>query len=196
MSNDTLQPANHLAGHLLIAMPGLNDPNFDHTVTYILEHNADGAIGLIINRPIGLDFGEVLDQLQLTDDTCSLREQPVLCGGPVQPERGFVIYEADAGDAGQWESSATFNDAISVTTSPDILEAIAKDEGPKRMLFALGYAGWDAGQLESEIADNAWLSVDASSEILFDTPLTERWRAAAQLLGVDINALGSTAGHA
>lgn len=196
MNSESSQPANSLAGQLLIAMPGLNDPNFDHTVSYILEHNAEGAIGLVINRPIGLDFGEILDQLKLPDHGGDLRQQPVLYGGPVQQERGFVIYEANSDEEGRWESTATFNGNINVTTSPDILEALADGKGPGEILFVLGYAGWDAGQLDSEIADNAWLSVDASNEILFQTPLTERWEAAAKLIGIDITALGSTAGHA
>jgi len=185
----------NLTGHLLIAMPGMTDPNFDHTVSLILEHHEEGAVGLVINRPIGMEFGDILEQLELPVNNKNLAGQPVLNGGPVQPERGFVLY-SDSSDMAGWESTAAINDTLRVTTSPDILDAIAAGEGPEQPLFILGYAGWGAGQLEQELADNAWLSVDVSPEILFDTPMNKRWEAATKLLGIDPASLSSVAGHA
>jgi putative transcriptional regulator len=191
-----MDTSTNLRGHLLIAMPGLNDPNFDHTVTYILEHNEGGAFGLIINRPIDLDMSDVMQQLSITSTSQTLNLQPVLLGGPVQPERGFVLHRSNTELSAPWDSSAAFADGISVTTSSDILEALAAGNGPDPMLFILGYAGWDAGQLETEISDNAWLSVAATPEILFETPLEDRWEASARLLGVDPASISPVAGHA
>ncbi len=191
-----MDTSNNLRGHLLIAMPGLNDPNFDHTVTYILEHNEGGAFGLIINRPIDLDMSDVMQQLSITSTNPTLNLQPVLLGGPVQPERGFVLHRSNTELSALWDSSAAFDDGISVTTSSDILEALAAGNGPDPMLFILGYAGWEAGQLETEISDNAWLSVAAKPEILFETPLEDRWEASARLLGVDPASISPVAGHA
>jgi putative transcriptional regulator len=191
-----MSTSDNLRGHLLIAMPGLNDPNFDHTVTYLLEHNSGGAFGLIINRPIDLDMGDILSQLNITSTNTEFNARPVMVGGPVQPERGFVLHRTSADDVRQWDSTAKFEAGISVTTSPDILEALATGNGPEDMLFILGYAGWDAGQLEQELGDNAWLSVAATPEILFDVPLQDRWDAAARLLGIDPSAISPDAGHA
>jgi putative transcriptional regulator len=186
----------NLRGHFLIAMPGLNDPNFDHTVTYLLEHNEGGAFGLIVNRPIDLDMGDILSQLNIASTDPEFNARPVMVGGPVQPERGFVLHRTDTDDSCPWDSTARFDDGISVTTSPDILAALAAGNGPKDMLFILGYAGWDAGQLEHELGENAWLSVAATPEILFDVPLQDRWDASARLLGIDPNAISPDAGHA
>jgi len=191
-----MDTADTLQGHLLIAMPGLNDPNFDHTVTYMLEHNEGGAFGLIINRPIEMDFGDILSQLSLESEDAALNSQPVMLGGPVQPERGFVLHMSDNGDDKRWDSTAKIDNSISVTTSPDILSALAAGNGPEESLFVLGYAGWDAGQLETEIADNAWLNVSASPEILFNTPMRKRWEASTRLLGIDPASISSEAGHA
>ncbi len=186
----------NLRGHLLIAMPTLDDPNFDHTVTYLLEHNSEGAFGLIVNRPFDLDIGDILSQLNIPSENPELNNQPVLIGGPVQPERGFVLHRTGLSSDEKWDSTARFDDGISVTTSPDILNAMAVNTGPSDMLFILGYAGWDAGQLEQEISDNAWLSVAATPEILFDVPIAKRWEASTQLLGFDPAAIGPEAGHA
>ena len=191
-----MNTSDNLRGHLLIAMPGLNDPNFDHTVTYLLEHNAGGAFGLIINRPIDLDMGDILSQLNITSTNPKLNAKPVMVGGPVQPERGFVLHRTGAADKTYWDSTARFDGGISVTTSPDILVALAEGRGPEDMLFILGYAGWDAGQLEHELGENAWLSVAATPEIIFDVPLQDRWDAAARLLGIDPNAISPDAAHA
>lgn len=186
----------YLTGHLLIAMPGLADPNFHRTVTYICEHSEEGALGLVINRPLGIDLGEVFDQLDLTAADPALARQPVLQGGPVHPERGFVLHEGDADAAAGFDATLAVTASIRVTTSQDILAALAGGRGPRRAVLALGYAGWAAGQLEDELAANAWLSVPATPELIFDTPFEARWHAAARLLGIDLATLSSDAGHA
>ncbi len=178
--------------HFLIAMPGLEDPTFSHTVTYICEHNADGAMGIVINRPTELTLGEVLEHVKIEPGRRLERKTPVFEGGPVQREHGFVIHSP----AGAWESSLHVTESVAVTTSRDILQAIAHSEGPERFLLALGYAGWGAGQLEEEMAANAWLSGPADAGVLFDAPPEQRWTAAAALLGVDLNLLSNQTGHA
>jgi putative transcriptional regulator len=183
----------YLTGQFLIAMPAMADPNFDRTVTYVCEHNDDGALGIIVNRPTSMRLGEVLEQMDLTMADPALAEQPVLQGGPVQPERGFVIHE-DAGEL--YGSTLKVPDGLRVTTSRDILVSLAEGHGPPRAVIALGYAGWGAGQLEEEMANNAWLTVPASPDIIFSVPFERRWESAAALLGVSIAALSSEAGHA
>jgi len=187
-----MESTTNLTGHLLIAMPAMQDPNFRRTVTYVCEHSDEGALGLVINRPMEMDLGEVLEQLELEPATVALARQPVLQGGPVELQRGFVIHAGP----GSFDATVTIGEGISVTTSQDILAAMAAGEGPERAIVTLGYAGWGAGQLEEEITSNAWLSVPASAEILFDTPFDERWEAAARMLGIDIATLGPDAGHA
>jgi len=172
----------NLTNQFLIAMPNMGDPNFDHTVTFICEHNEDGALGLVINRPTGMRLGEILSQMEL--DT--------LHGGPVQPERGFVIHDP----GGDWGSTLPVSDWAQVTTSRDVLEAMAAGNGPRNALVALGYAGWGAGQLEAEMAANAWLTVPATREIIFQIPFEDRWRAAAALIGIDIDQISGDVGHA
>lgn len=183
----------YLTGQFLIAMPAMVDPNFDRTVTYICEHNDEGALGIIVNRPTSLSLGEILGQMDLEIADPSLAAQPVLQGGPVQPERGFVIH--DHGGHG-FSSTLMSADGLMVTTSRDILVALAKGHGPSRAVIALGYAGWGAGQLEAEMVANAWLTVPASADIIFSVPFERRWESAAALLGVDIAALSPEAGHA
>ena len=182
----------NLSNHFLIAMPALMDPNFYHTVTYLCEHNEEGAMGIIINRPAGLKLGEVLEQIDITSVEERLVDQPVYAGGPVQPDRGFVIHPPGS----TWDSTLQVNDQVSVTTSKDILQAIAEGKGPQHMLVALGYAGWGAGQLEQEMADNTWLSGPADTDIIFHCNADKRWSAAAKLLGVDLNLISGDAGHA
>jgi len=182
----------YLNNQFLIAMPALADPNFAQTVTLICEHNAEGALGIVINRPGLLSLGEVMDQLNFEISDHQLREQAVFEGGPVYPDRGFVLHEPSL----KWESSLPVSEYIQVTTSRDILEALARGEGPHSTLLALGYAGWASGQLEEEMAANAWLSVEASPDIVFNTKWDQRYRAAAGLLGIDLDALGPGAGHA
>jgi putative transcriptional regulator len=182
----------YLTGHLLIAMPTMTDPNFVRTVTYICEHTDQGALGIVINRPLQMDLGEVFQQLSLDAAGSGLAKQPVLRGGPVQTERGFVLHEPTQ----SWDSTVEVSESIHLTTSQDILAAIAKGAGPKRALMALGYAGWGAGQLEMEMGANAWLSVPGSSAIVFDTPYEARWAAAAGLLGINLATISPEAGHA
>ncbi|MHB1608465.1 MAG: YqgE/AlgH family protein [Acidiferrobacter thiooxydans] len=181
-----------LANQFLIAMPGLGDPNFFRTVTLVCEHSAEGAMGIIINRPVDLTLGDVFQQLDIANPDPRVAGQPVYLGGPIQNNRGFVLHEP----LGAYESTLAVSDTLGVSTSRDVLTAIANHEGPEHFLLALGYAGWGPGQLEQEIADNAWLSVPASSEILFQTPSETRWSAAAHLLGVDMAQLCGDAGHA
>lgn len=181
-----------LQNHFLIAMPALADPNFSHTVAYICEHNEEGAMGIIINRPMEVPLAEVLRQMEIEPSNKLDTSVMVNEGGPVQPEHGFVIHTP----VGAWEASLQISDDIALTTSRDILTAIGHAEGPARYLIALGYAGWGPGQLEEEIAQNAWLSGPANTEILFDLQLEKRWEAAARLLGIDLNLLSGDIGHA
>lgn len=181
-----------LTNHFLIAMPQLADPNFFHSVTYICEHNDDGAMGIVINRPLEIGLAEVLDHIDIQGNEKNLKDQIIFMGGPVQPERGFVIHSP----AKQWDSSLLVTDDIGVTTSRDILTAIANDQGPEQFVIALGYAGWGNGQLEQEIKQNSWLSGPATKEILFEVPYQQRWEAAASSLGVDVNLISGDAGHA
>lgn len=179
-----------LANHFLIAMPALADPNFEKTVTLICEHNVDGAMGLTINRQLDLGLHELLQQADFA--VGDFPNSPVYLGGPVENNRGFVLHSP----IGQWDATLNITDNVGISSSRDILEAIAANQGPERYLVALGYAGWGAGQLEREMAENSWLSTDASSAIYFDTPVEKRWQAAAQSAGVDLNTLSSEAGHA
>lgn len=181
-----------LTNQLLIAMPSLGDPNFKRTVTLVCEHNEDGALGIVINRPMTVKMGDIFEQLELAEPAREVSERHVLNGGPVQQERGFVLHRPGR----KWESTLRVSDEIGVTTSRDILTAISTGDGPQESLVALGYAGWTAGQLEAEMQANAWLSAPASGEIVFSTPYDSRWHAAAQLVGVDIDRLSNEAGHA
>ncbi|MCB1789081.1 MAG: YqgE/AlgH family protein [Gammaproteobacteria bacterium] len=181
-----------LKNQLLIAMPNLDDPNFARTVTYICEHGDHGAMGIVLNRPTELRLNDILQHMKIDGGLGAAGEQIVYLGGPVEEERGFVLHT----HTDPWDSTLAVDDAISITTSRDILEAMARGDGPTQTLVALGYAGWGAGQLEREIQENAWLSGPAEKSILFDLPPEERWEAAARLLGVDVHLLSSEAGHA
>ena len=187
-----MSDAHYLTNQFLIAMPGLEDPNFFHSVTYICEHNDEGALGLVINRPLGMQLDEILQHVQLDQAEPEARQIPVHLGGPVQQDRGFVLHEP----LGEWDATLKVTDRIGITSSMDILQAIARNEGPEHTLITLGYAGWGAGQLEQEMAENAWLSGPAHADILFDTPDEERWKAAAASLGIDLDLLSGEAGHA
>lgn len=173
-------------------MPTLTDPYFSHAVAYICEHNENGAIGIVINHPMELNLGDVFRQMDIPSEEKDLAASPVLCGGPVHPERGFVIHTP----GGTWRSSLEMNTEICVTTSRDILQAIAKHTGPKDAIITLGYANWTAGQLEQEIINNFWLACPVNTDILFKTPYEKRWEAAVHLLGIDIVNLSSQIGHA
>lgn len=179
-----------LKNHFLIAMPGLSDPRFSQTVTYICEHNKGGAMGLIINQAADLSYSELFSQLKLNDHYDD--DSPLLMGGPVKKERGFVLHSNEK----TWRSTQKVSEDIFLTGSKDILEDIAHHKGPEDALIALGYAGWDAGQIEEEIAQNSWLLVPAEKHLIFNTPIEERWLASAKQIGIDINLLSSQAGHA
>lgn len=181
-----------LTDQLLIAMPAMVDPHFAHSVAYICEHSAEGALGIVVNRPLELTLGAVLAQLELEPKDAALAGQIVYFGGPVLPERGFVLHDSGS----RFDSTLRVNDRLSVTTSRDVLAAMAEGKGPRQALVALGYAGWGAGQLESEIADNAWLSVPADPKLIFDTPVERRWDAAARAIGFDPARLSSDSGRA
>lgn len=181
-----------LANHFLIAMPSLADVNFARSVTLICEHSDEGAMGIVINRVTDLHLGDIFEQLDIEPDQATNSESAVYLGGPVQNNRGFVLHEP----LGNWESTLTVTDRFGVSTSRDILEAIAQNRGPEKFLVALGYAGWGAGQLEREISENSWLSGPANRNIVFDLPVEQRWKAAAQLVGVDLTTLSGEAGHA
>ncbi len=184
--------SSYLTNQFLIAMPGLMDPNFHQTVTYICAHNEEGAMGIVINRPLNIDLGEVLLQMELAPSSKQIKHLPVYHGGPVQTDRGFVLHKMTM----TWESSIRVSDDISMTTSRDILESIAHGNGPENALIALGYAGWAAGQLEQELKENVWLNGPAESEIIFNTPFNKRWEKSAALLGVDLGTISSDVGHA
>lgn len=181
-----------LKDHFLVAMPSLTEGIFAHSVTYLCEHNEHGAMGLIINRPMGVALGEILEHLDI-DNVRNHGTDPVMAGGPVQTDRGFVLHRTSER---QWESTLPITDEISLTTSRDILDALAHNEGPDCALVALGYAGWGAGQLESELAANSWLTIPADSAIIFNTPAEKRLNAAAAKLGIDLALLAPGAGHA
>ena len=181
-----------LTNQFLIAMPSLADPNFHRTVTLMCAHSEDGAMGIVINRPLDIKFTAVLDQMSIRPTTGDAARIPVLQGGPVQRERGFVIHHPP----GDWEAVLRVGDQIGIATSKDILMAVAQGRGPARAIVALGYAGWGAGQLEHEMRQNAWLSGPADSRIIFDTPYEDRWTSAARLLGIDPDHLSGSAGHA
>ncbi|WP_242521438.1 YqgE/AlgH family protein [Motiliproteus sp. SC1-56] len=182
----------NLRDHFLISMPHLNDGNFSHTLTYICDHSDQGAMGLVINRPMELSLKDILGHLEIDVEALARPEMPVYAGGPVQGERGFVLHRP-CGRA--WNSTYEINADLHLTTSLDILEAIGAGKGPDQYLIALGYAGWGAGQLEQEMSDNAWLSCPADLDIIFATAAPERLEAAASKLGVNLDLLTSQSGH-
>ncbi|HEY5719420.1 MAG TPA: YqgE/AlgH family protein [Gammaproteobacteria bacterium] len=182
----------YLTNQFLIAMPSLDDPNFTRSVTYVCEHNADGAMGIVINRPLEIFLDEVLLQMEIEITDRAASRSRVLLGGPVQQDRGFVLHRLTS----HWEATHAINDLVGVTTSRDILDSIAHGRGPAQCLVALGYAGWGTGQLEQEMAENAWLSTPADLGILFELPYAQRWEAAARLVGVDLKTLSLEVGHA
>ena len=181
-----------LKNHLLIAMPSMADSNFSRSIAYICEHNEDGAMGIIINRPLELSLGEVFEHLNIKHYDEQYDHQTVLEGGPVQTQMGFVLHRTPQ----HWQSTVIMEEGICLTTSRDILEDIAKNKGPEDAIVALGYAGWGGGQLEEEMQSNAWITVKADPEILFSTHQSKRWEAASKLLGIDLNLMSSDVGHA
>lgn len=182
----------YLERQFLIAMPGLEDPNFSRGVTLLCQHNDEGALGITINRPSEFTVSELLAQVGLTCSEERVAEQRVFDGGPVHRERGFVLHSPER----EYQSSMPVGPDILITTSRDVLEDIAAGRGPERFLVALGYAGWGAGQLEEEMRDNAWLNVMADAELLFDLPVEQRWTSAVARLGIDVGRLQPIGGHA
>ena len=187
-----MQLDSSLTNQLLIAMPGMLDPNFSTTVTLICEHNDDGALGIVINRPTTLKLSGLFEQLSVDDPDPGAAGNPVLSGGPVGTERGFVLH----GPKHSYENTLEVSSDIRLTLSRDIIDAMATGEGPEQSLVALGYAGWEPGQLEEELLENSWLNVPATPEIIFDTPFADRWDFAARTLGIDIACMSPDAGHA
>ncbi|RDZ29402.1 YqgE/AlgH family protein [Lysobacter silvisoli] len=181
-----------LASQLLIALPALSDTNFSRSVALICQHDGDGAMGIVVNRASEYTLGEVFGQMGVDGGGDDLRSQIVLAGGPVHPERGFVLHDGGM----QWDSTLAIADALFLTTSRDILEAMARGEGPDNAIVALGCAGWGSGQLEHELTENDWLTAPSDAELLFDLPLDARWHAAAGRIGVDFAHLADYAGHA
>ncbi len=181
-----------LQHHFLIAMPTLIDSFFYRSVIYICEHNEDGAMGLIINRPTQIMLDELFIHLEIDNISPIIQTTSVLFGGPAQKEQGMIIHDSPQ----QWVSTKALDDELYLTTSTDILEVVGTSAGPDNFLITLGYAGWEAGQLEQELANNSWLTVGASKAILFETPAEDRWFAAGKLLGVDMNLMTLSMGHA
>jgi putative transcriptional regulator len=188
----TAKSSDCLRDHFLLAMPCLSEGIFSHSITYICEHGESGAMGIVINQPLDLSVDEIFEHLQITPRQ-DFSDMPVMAGGPVQIDHGFVLHrKCDT----SWEASLKVTSEITLTTSRDILRAIANDDGPDDHLIALGYAGWAAGQLEQELAENSWLTLPANSDIIFSTPADQRLGAAAALLGIDMNLISGEAGHA
>lgn len=181
-----------LTHHFLITMPAVQEGVFAGALTYICEHNENGALGVVVNRPLSLTLGEMFEQVNIPQHDLRLSKMPVYFGGPVQTERGFVLHDMQK----NWDSTLRINDKLALTTSRDILVAMGEGDGPRNVIVTLGYAGWDQGQLEHEVSENIWLTVPASERILFDLPPEERLPAAMALLGVDYASLVEDAGHA
>jgi len=191
-SASTAKSSDCLRDHFLLAMPGLSEGIFSQSITYICEHGESGAMGIVINQSLDLSVSEIFEHLQIKPLRDFSRE-PVMAGGPVHMDHGFVLHRnCDK----TWEASLKVTPEITLTTSRDILRAIAEDRGPSEHLIALGYAGWAAGQLEHELAQNSWLTMPSNSDIIFATPPQQRLGAAAALLGIDMNLISGTAGHA
>lgn len=182
----------NLTKQLLVAMPSMRDPNFSHTVTLICEHNEYGAMGVVINQPISMSVEELISRINVDNDNVAPNKNPVYAGGPVYINQGFILHDSDR----NWESTLIIDNNLKLTTSGDILVDIAKGRGPQNMIVALGYAGWEAGQLERELAENAWLTVPYEAGIVFHTPVEKRWKTAAGRLGIDLHLIANEAGHA
>ncbi len=182
----------NLTNHFLIAMPGMADPYFSKTLTLICEHSEKGAIGLVVNKPIDVNYGQLFSQVDIELPDEDLRSECVYFGGPVLVDRGFVLHQPLL----DWNSTLKIDDDTGLTTSRDVLEAMAAGKGPRRVLITLGYAGWAPGQLEDEIKRNGWLTVKADASLIFDVPAEQRLSAAMNLLGLNFGNLSDVAGHA
>ena len=190
--SETTTTGDNLTGHFLIAMPSLNDGFFNQAVTYICEHDDNGSFGIIINQQTGITLKQIAKEMAIESENNHHEKQQVFIGGPVDQGRGFILHRP----TGNWQSSLKVTNNVALTTSKDILQAIIKNEGPEDNIVALGYAGWAAGQLDSEMANNTWLTCPADEQIIFNTPVEERWKAAAKLIGIDLSLLSSDTGHA
>ena len=186
----------NLTNQFLIAMPGMGGDTFAGAVVYLCEHTENGALGLVINKPIDIKLSTLFQKVELSLDSAALGEQPVFYGGPVQTERGFVLHERLGDAESPYSSTLSIPGGLEMTTSKDVLEALSAGAGPRRLLVTLGYSGWAAGQLEDELGRNGWLTVDATPEIIFDTPVEQRYDRAVALLGFDPRMLSPEAGHA
>jgi putative transcriptional regulator len=187
----------NLTNQFLIAMPGMADETFSGAVVYLCEHTENGALGLVINKPIDIKLKNLFEKVELSLDRPELADAPVYFGGPVQTERGFVLHEKLSDEGGHYNSTLAIpGGGLEMTTSKDVLEALSNGAGPKRLLVTLGYSGWSAGQLEDEIGRNGWLTVDAAPEVIFETPARDRYSRALSLLGIDPRMLSQEAGHA
>ena len=182
----------NLTNHFLIAMPAMADTCFSRTLTYICEHNEQGALGIVINRAVDLTLENLFDQLEIPCNNSDPKNLPVLFGGPVQQDCGFVLHQP----IGDWQATLSINHELGLTTSPDILQAIADGKGPEKALVTLGYSGWGPGQIEHELSQNDWLTVTASPSIIFDLSPAERLPVAMQMLGIDLSILSGEVGHA
>lgn len=182
----------NLSRHFLIAMPAMSDPVFAKSLVYLCDHNEQGAMGIIVNRPLGMTMTALFEQIQVELHRPDVANQAVYFGGPVQTDRGFVLHQP----LGNWQSTMSIEDEMGLTTSKDVLLAVGEGQGPDRMFVTLGYAGWEAGQLEGELAQNAWLTVEADPEVVFSQPSEQRYDLALKLLGIDMAMLSDTAGHA
>ena len=190
--SNTASCSNKLTGHFLIAMPSLKDGFFNQSVTYICEHNEEGSFGIIINQKTEITLQQIAKEMSISNIKNLNTNQTAYIGGPVEQGRGFILHQP----AGNWLSSLKVDDNVTLTTSKDILQAIIKNQGPEHSIVALGYAGWAAGQLDDEMANNIWLTCPADSKIIFTTPIEQRWQAAAKLIGIDLSLLSSDTGHA
>ena len=189
----------NFTNQFLIAMPGMGDGTFAGTVVYLCEHTEKGALGLVINKPIDIKLKNLFEKVELSLDRADLADSPVYFGGPVQTERGFVLHERldpSEGEGGHYNSSLQIPGGLEMTTSKDVLEALANGAGPKKILVTLGYSGWGAGQLEAEMSRNGWINVSAEPGIIFDTPFEQRYDKALSLLGIQAGMLSQEAGHA
>ena len=186
------QLATDLTNQFLIAMPDMADPNFGGAVVFIAEHSAKGALGLVINRPMEIDLATLFERIDLELEIAPLATSPVFFGGPVQMDRGFVLHQP----VGDWNSTVTVGSELGLTSSKDVLEAVARGDGPRKLLVTLGYSGWGPGQLEEELARNSWLTMAADPAVIFEAPSEERLLRAYGLLGINPAFLSSAAGHA
>ena len=181
-----------LTDHFLIAMPAMDDPYFSKSLIYIAEHNDQGALGIIVNRPIDMSLATLFEKIDVPCETLGMANLPIFFGGPVQTDRGFVLHRP----VGEWQSTLAVNQDVGLTSSRDVLQAVARDGQPHEIMVTLGYSGWGAGQIEHELAQNAWLTVPADPHILFELPYEDRLPSAMEILGIDFKNLAVKAGHA